>query len=147
MCYTGFRISAYSSASDMVWDGGARTLTGGVKTAQSKGRVVPVPGFVARYAEEWDKSKRVSHQSLRDRFESVVARLGIGTAPTGEKHTPHDCRHTYSWLCDRCGVSDTGKHFLMGHALGKDVEKSVYTHRTLEELTDEVGKLRPPCDL
>jgi integrase len=62
----------------------------------------------------------------------------------GKKHTPHDCRHTFSWLCDKYKVDDMSKHLIMGHSLGRDVEKSVYGHRTTEELNEEIQKIQVP---
>jgi len=35
-------------------------------------------------------------------------------AHAGEKHTPHDCRHTFSWLCDKYGVDSDSKHYADG---------------------------------
>lgn len=32
----------------------------------------------------------------------------------------------------------------MGHSLGNDIEKSVYGHRTLEELRTEIEKIKVP---
>ena len=75
---------------------------------------------------------------FRTKFNDALSSIGI----TG--HTPHDCRHTFSWLCDKYGVDDLSKHLLMGHSLGNDVEKSVYGHRTVEELRTEIEKIQVP---
>lgn len=141
MCYTGFRISAYC---DITWDPQARTLTGGVKTAAGKNRTVPVPAFAVPYIEQYFSKRIVHSEALRLRFYKCLESLGLTTAPTGEKRTPHDCRHTYSWLCDRCGIDEVTKHILMGHSLGSDVERAVYAHRTLDDLRRATDKLLPP---
>ena len=75
-------------------------------------------------------------------FYPTLERLGISVTANDKKHTPHDCRHTFSWLCDKYGVDDLSKHLLMGHSLGKDVEKAVYGHRTFEELRTEINKIK-----
>ncbi len=75
-------------------------------------------------------------------FYPTLKKLGIEYTETGKKHTPHDCRHTFSWLCDKYGVNDFSKHLLMGHSIGNDVEKSVYGHRTIEELRQEISKIK-----
>ena len=59
-----------------------------------------------------------------------------------EKHTPHDCRHTFSWLCDKYEVDRFSKKLMLGHALGNDVTDAVYGHRTVEELRSEIHKIR-----
>ena len=55
-------------------------------------------------------------------------------------HTPHDCRHTFSWLCDKYGVDMFTKKVLMGHSLGTSVTENTYGHRNLEELRTELEK-------
>ncbi|MCM1209890.1 MAG: hypothetical protein NC309_13295, partial [Ruminococcus sp.] len=75
-------------------------------------------------------------------FYPTLEKLGIQTTLNGKKHTPHDCRHTFSWLCDKYKVDDLSKHMLMGHVIKGDVEKSVYGHRTLAELRHEIDKIQ-----
>jgi integrase len=72
----------------------------------------------------------------------MLTSLGFPNAATGEKHTPHDCRHTFSWMADKAKMDDLSKHLIMGHSLGKDVEKNTYGHRTLEELRAEMEKIK-----
>ncbi len=74
-------------------------------------------------------------------------RLGIVGNP---KHTPHDCRHTFSALCEKYGVRENDRKRMLGHSFGGDVTNAVYGHRTLEELRDEIEKIKVPfvtnCD-
>ena len=65
----------------------------------------------------------------------VLERLGI------EKHTPHDCRHTFAMLCDESGVKETDKKFIMGHAF-QDVSNAVYGHRTLAYLKEQIELIK-----
>ena len=92
--------------------------------------------FYLRYQNE---TFRVS--VVRQNFKATLARLGISTSVKSTQHTPHDCRHTFSWLCDKYGVDTLTKHLLMGHSLGNDVEQSVYGHRTFEELKEGINKI------
>ena len=57
-----------------------------------------------------------------------------------EKHTPHDCRHTFSMLCDKYGVNENDKKTMLGHAF-QDVTNKVYRHRDLEELRKQIEKI------
>lgn len=137
MCYTGHRINEYKNA---VIDLEERTITGGLKNKRSKERVVPIPDLVFDYIkvidfETWDTVKWRNNF-----FYTTLEQLGIAKI-NGKKHTPHDCRHTFSWLCDRFGVDKFAKAMMMGHSLGSNVEDNTYGHRTLDELRNEINKL------
>ena len=51
----------------------------------------------------------------------------------GEKHKPHDTRHTCATLLDGAEVNDNARKMILGHARG-DVTNGVYTHKTLRQL-------------
>jgi len=61
---------------------------------------------------------------------------------SGKKYTPHDCWHTFSWLCDKYKADKLSKHLIMGHSLRNNIEKSVYGHRTIDELHTEINKIQ-----
>ena len=73
--------------------------------------------------------------NFRLKLYDVLRRLGI------EKHTPHDCRHTFAMLCDESGIKETDKKMMMGHAF-QDVSNSVYGHRTLEYLKSQIELIK-----
>ena len=80
-------------------------------------------------------------------FYPTLERLNITGNP---KHTPHDCRHTFSALCEKYGVRENDRKRMLGHSFGNDVTNAVYGHRTLEELRAEIEKIKVPfvtnCD-
>ncbi len=146
MIYTGFRIAAFRN---LTYNETEQYFQGGVKTAAGKNRIVPlhpaVQGFARSFADQYcSGSKTFSAHTCRASFHATLSSLGLSLSGAGTKHTPHDCRHTFSWLCDKYGVDDLSKHLLMGHSLGNDVEKSVYGHRTVEELRTEIEKIQVP---
>lgn len=146
MIYTGFRIAAFRT---IKYDEAGQCFQGGVKTAAGKNRTVPlhpaVQGFAKEFASTYcSGSKTFSDQAFRSSFYTTLDSLGLSMSAAGTKHTPHDCRHTFSWLCDKYKVDELSKHLLMGHSLGSDVEKSVYGHRTIEELRAEIEKIKVP---
>lgn len=146
MIYTGFRIAAFRN---IKYDKSGQYFQGGVKTAAGKNRIVPlhpaVQGFAKEFASKYcSGNKTFSANTCRATFHKTLESLGLSISDSGTKHTPHDCRHTFSWLCDKYGVDDLSKHLLMGHSLGNDVEKSVYGHRTIEELRTEIEKIKVP---
>ena len=141
MIYTGFRIKAFETIELNTEE---MYLKGGVKTAAGKGRIVPIhPAirkFTLNFPTNFPDFKVANFRKTR--FYPTLQRLGIAITANGKKHTPHDCRHTFSWLCDKYRVDELSKHLLMGHSPGKDVEKAVYGHRTLEELRAELHKIQ-----
>lgn len=76
----------------------------------------------------------------------ALSKLGIANAPTGEKHTPHDCRHTFSRLCEKYEVNENDRKRMMGHSFGNDITNAKYGHRTLEELRTQIEKIKPPLE-
>ncbi len=141
MIYTGFRIRAFETIELNTEE---LYFKGGVKTIAGKGRVVPIHPAIRTFALRFRKNfPHFRVENFRKTFfYPTLDRLGISVTANGKKHTPHDCRHTFSWLCDKYSMDDLSKHLLMGHSLGKDVEKSVYGHRTFEELRAEINKIK-----
>ena len=64
----------------------------------------------------------------------TLDKLGI------EKHTPHDCRHTFNMLCDDFKVTEREKKIMLGHKFC-DVTNKVYMHRSIESLRIELEKI------
>lgn len=58
------------------------------------------------------------------------------------RHTPHDCRHTFAWLCEKYGVSENDRKRMLGHSFKNDITNAVYGHRTVEELRAEIEKIK-----
>lgn len=142
MIYSGFRISAFEPKNEMIIDLDKKTFQGGVKTKRGKNRLVPIHPAICNFVAEMDFSNFVSKTYRDKRFAPVMKEIGLDIDVEGGKHTPHDCRHTFSWLCDKYKVDEISKHLLMGHSMGSDIEKSVYGHRTPEELRTEIEKIK-----
>lgn len=144
MIYSGYRISAFTNIQINL---SKQYFQGGVKTSVGKDRIVPIHSsilpMVATYkGDTWLKSDTTTYR--KKVFYPILEELGLSISPQGTKHTPHDCRHTFSWLCDKYHIDDMSKHLLMGHKLGGDVEANVYGHRTIEELRAEIEKISIP---
>lgn len=58
----------------------------------------------------------------------------------GEKHKPHDTRHTCATWLDDADVNDNAKKMILGHAR-HDVTNGVYTHKTLRQLRKAIEKI------
>lgn len=142
MIYTGFRIKAFETLQVNFEENYYR---GGIKTAAGKDRIVPINPLILEIAKKQSQPIFKQANNFRNKmFTPALKKLGILTTITGKKHTPHDTRHTFSWLCDKYKVDETSKHLLMGHSMSGDVEKAKYGHRTIEELRTEIEKIKRP---
>ena len=78
----------------------------------------------------------ISTHQFRTKMYRALDALGI------EKHTPHDCRHTFSMLCEKYKVNENDRKRMMGHSFGNDVTNAKYGHRSVEELREEIEKIK-----
>ncbi len=137
MCYSGYRIKAYDTMEVNLEE---KYFKGGVKTASSKDRIVPihsailplVSARIATFGRIADKSPDAFRNAMYD----ALSALGI------EKHTPHDCRHTFSSLCEKYGVNENDRKRMLGHSFGGDITNQVYGHRDVEDLRAEIEKIK-----
>ncbi len=139
MVYSGFRIKAFET---IEINKNEQYFKGGVKTKAGKNRIVPIHSSIFSYALAFQPLNFNASTFREKSFYPALQQLGIDKTISGKRHTPHDCRHTFSWLCDKYKIDELSKHLLMGHSLGGDVEKSVYGHRTIEELRTEINKIK-----
>ena len=145
-CYSGWRINelARMPLSDIDLD--ARTFTGGSKNRYSRGRTVPIHSKIydmvaARYDARFcsliyhDGQQDITEDKYREYFDQALKACGIT-----EKHTPHDCRHTFNSLLIAAKADRVARYKIMGHA-GKDINEKVYSHMSVEQLREEIEKI------
>lgn len=143
MCYSGWRIGELENL-EVNLD--KRFFQGGSKTKAGKDRIVPIHPCIYNFVKsriDTDGTllnvNKVTYRMFR--FYPILEKLGIVGSP---KHTPHDCRHTFSALCEKYGVRENDRKRMLGHSFGNDVTNAVYGHRTLEELRSEIEKIKVP---
>lgn len=137
LIYTGLRITELKQANIDLEN---RLIIGGVKTDAGKGRVVPIHPAIYDLLVEFNQKSFYPPNYRKKIFNPLMEKLGIrfvGDVP----HTPHDCRHTFSWLADKYKMDKLSKHLIMGHS-PKGIEDAVYGHRTTEELRTEIEKIK-----
>lgn len=145
MCYSGFRISEFKTLEINLEK---KYFKGGMKTDAGRNRIVPIHSsifdFVRLRIAETGCLMPISVSRYREKyFDTALSELGICSKP---KHTPHDCRHTFSYLCEKYGVRENDRKRMLGHAFA-DVTNSVYGHRSTEDLRSEIEKIEVPfCD-
>lgn len=141
MCYSGWRINEFVNLEINLKE---KYFRGGSKTRFGKNRIVPIHSsiyeFVKTRMEQYGCLIPCSVNSYRSaHFSQTLEKLGMVGDP---KHTPHDCRHTFSALCEKYGVRENDRKRMLGHSFGGDVTNAVYGHRTLEELRTEIEKIK-----
>ena len=137
MCYSGFRISAYLTLEINLQE---QYFKGGIKTAAGKDRIVPIHSailpLVRRRLKEYGEILPLTPGCFRNKMYDALDRLGM------ERHTPHDCRHTFSRLCEKYKVSENDRKRMLGHSFGNDITNKIYGHRTIEDLRGEIEKIK-----
>lgn len=132
LIYSGLRISEYESAEINLKEG---YFFGGVKTEAGKNRYVPIHSAILPLIRQNPNRLNCTIISFRLKLYDVLEQLGI------EKHTPHDCRHTFAMLCDENGIKETDKKMMLGHTF-QDVTNAVYGHRTLGYLKEQIELIK-----
>lgn len=140
MCYSGFRIAAYRKMTINLKE---QYFQGGVKTKNSVNRIVPIHSAIIPLVENRNNRDMLgcTTQDFRIKMYDKLEKLGLKYSESGKKHTPHDCRHTFSRLCQHFKVNELDRKRMMGHSFGSDITNSVYGHRTLDELRAEIEKI------
>lgn len=137
MCYSGFRIAAYRPLEVNLKE---LYFKGGVKTKAGKGRIVPIHSAILPLVQRRMKK----HQTIMSSSDSVFRREMYESLKSLKikKHTPHDCRHTFSALCEKYSVNENDRKRMLGHSFGADITNGIYGHRSLEDLRQEIEKIK-----
>lgn len=136
MCYAGYRISAYQSMIVNLEEG---YFLGGNKTRSGKNLQTPIHSAILPIVTRRIRRDGCLLSVTPGRFRVLM--YGTLEAIGMDRHTPHDCKHTFSRLCEKYGVNENDRKRLLGHKIG-NVTNDVYGHRTLEELRAEIEKIK-----
>ncbi len=140
MCYSGWRISEYLDLEVNLKD---KYFFGGSKTDAGKNRTVPIHSaifpLVEHRIEQYGHILACTAKEFRVQMEDLLNQLNIPNEP---KHTPHDCRHTFSRLCEKYKVAENDRKRMLGHSFKGDITNKVYGHRELEDLREEIEKIK-----
>lgn len=136
LCYSGYRIGELRV---IHVDLKEKSFSGGMKTKTSKERIVPIHSaifqIVKRRMNKYGCILPMSVYNFRYKMYEFLEQVSV------ERHTPHDCRHTFSALCEKYGVRENDRKRMLGHKF-TDITNGVYGHRTLEELQEEIEKIK-----
>lgn len=136
---TGFRINELIGleTKDIHLDKGY--MIGGSKTDAGKDRIVPISEHIVpiikKYLDPANKylfltvtGKKHNADNLRRKWNEVFP-----------QHRFHECRHTFSSLCNNAEMQKLAHQRIMGH-VPTDITDRVYTHKTADDLIREMEK-------
>ena len=116
----------------------------GSKTEAGKDRIIPIHPrikYLVEYFYKNDSSfpfKQIiedfNYNKFGYEFESLMTMLNF-------THTPYDSRHTFATRMKKAGANEFIIKIIMGHSI-VDITENVYTHRTFEELFEEIKKIK-----
>lgn len=141
MCYSGHRIGELNTICINL---DKKVFIGGNKTEAGKNKIVPIHHAILPIVEErinkYGKLLLISTGSFRFEMYDTLDKLNI------KKHTPHDCRHTFSMLAEKYGINLADRKRLLGHSM-QDITEGVYGHRNINDLRREIERIETPfCD-
>lgn len=149
--YSGWRPQELATLKVADIDFNANTMKGGLKTDAGRNRLVPIHPLIKPFIEnrrneainlkseylfndtDGQQGTFMTYDKYRRRFEKVMKRLNL-------KHRPHETRHTFITKAKSCHMDEHILKLIVGHA-ERDLTEKVYTHRTMEQLQEEIKKI------
>ena len=146
--YSGWRPQELSILKIADIDLKNNTMFGGLKTDAGRNRCVPIhPKIRDLIIKRVDQAKELesdylfndpdsqsgmcmTYDKYRSRWNKVMEKLKLS-------HRPHDTRHTFITLAKDAGMDEYIIKLIVGHSI-EDVTEKVYTHRTLDQLKEEI---------
>lgn len=141
--YSGWRPSEIAELEIKNVDLENKTMMGGLKTEAGINRIVPIHSKIFSLVESLyvkknrflitDKKGPVSYDTYYHRFKRVMNLYGFS-------HSPHDTRHSFVTYAKNANMNEYILKLIIGHSIN-DITEKVYTHRTLDNLKEEVEKI------
>lgn len=150
LIYTGWRISELLKMRTADVDIVKWIMTGGIKTESGKNRIVPIHSAIQPMILHYYKPESsyfingtVPNKAMTKTFYYKLFKTAISECGISSKHTPHDCRHTFTSLLDSAGAKDVCIDRLVGHT-SKTLTKRTYTHKDIDDLRSAVELIKIP---
>ena len=137
LIYSGLRPSELATMKTENIHLKERYMVGGMKTDAGRGRTIPIAEkiypFIAKlYNPNKPRLFRFSN------YQGIAHEWKMSTVPAVQNHLPHDGRHTCETLLDNARVAKKTIQLILGHA-GRDIDDTVYTHKTRQQLIDAIN--------
>lgn len=149
LSYTGCRPSELLKIRSENVNINERYMTGGMKTAAGRNRVIPLADKILPLVQEElakggeyllldrrDGNPILTYDRLRGRIWEPSKALKLLPRP----HLAHDGRHTCATLLDNAGVNLKVSQLILGHS-ARDITSRVYTHKTIAQLVEAINKI------
>jgi len=140
MLASGWRISEFSGFTKADYNPQFKTLTGGVKTANGKNRIVPIHSTAQPFFEYFYDRAEYSLFMPVNSLRYYIGQYGLKDSK-GNAVTPHATRHTFASLGHRYRLDDICLRRMLGHSYN-DITEQVYVHVGPEELKYEIEKIK-----
>lgn len=139
LIYSGLRPSELATMKTENIHLKERYMVGGMKTDAGRGRTIPIAEkiypFIAKlYNPNKPRLFRFSN------YQGISHEWKMSTVPAVQNHLPHDGRHTCETLLDNARVAKKTIQLILGHA-GRDIDDTVYTHKTRQQLIDAINMI------
>lgn len=145
--YSGWRPQELSILKTADINLTAKTMFGGIKTDAGKNRYVPIHPLILPLIEDiynndneylfndenGQQGTYMTYDKYRNRFNKIMVRLKM-------THHPHETRHTFITKAKAVNMDEYILKLIVGHAI-RDVTEKIYTHRTMEQLHEEIIKI------
>ncbi len=155
-CYSGWRPSEIVNLRVENVDLETNFIKGGIKSEAGKNRYVPIHPLVKPIVEKYyheakavgskylfnDTTKKkgigLSYDQYLSRFNNVMETLNFSL-----DMTPHCTRHTFITKAKsrQVNMNEYVLKLIVGHRI-TDITEQIYTHRQLEDLTEEMLKIK-----
>lgn len=121
---------------------------GGLKTEAGKNRIVPIhskiqplildvynANNIALFNDEnGQQGTTMTYDKYRNRFNKIMKKFNMN-------HKPHDTRHTFTTMAKLANIDEYVLKLILGHSIN-DITEETYTHRNLENLRNEIEKIK-----
>lgn len=127
--YTGIRRGEFKTA---IFNEDFITVTNGKcrKGQRKTTRKIPTAPGLKKYLPLSDAVRKIKEDALTNNFSKLMP-----------EHTLKDLRHTFSTVCQECGISKELVDVWTAHVDKKDMTSAVYTHFSAEFQLREIRKL------
>lgn len=145
LIYTGLRPSELLTiTTDNVFLD-ERYMRGGLKTAASKNRIIPLADKILPFIRDMysPKNKYLVMQNGHGLTYSAMKHYWLTSQPLQSlpnKHLPHDGRHTCATLLSNAEIDLKIIQMILGHR-SRNITEHVYMHKSLEQLLIAINKI------
>ena len=137
LIYSGLRPSELATIQTENIHLDERYMIGGMKTEAGRGRTIPIAEKIYPFIKELYKPSKPRLFRFTD-YKGIAYKWKQSTVHAVQNHLPHDGRHTCETLLDNARVAKRTIQLILGHA-GRDIDDSVYTHKTRQQLIDAIN--------